>query len=204
MTRQLKDARKNLTKMASFNLEEFVQFNPTEEKQELEAPTTEPTWDSYPNLWVEKEQSADPVSLINFDGATLFEEPYEDPFADLITKTSDAKLDFQRKLQVRRAKLEEMAKNLTRQKQWSLTESCSQHTNWKPSTRQVQAFSLFTIDFYPVKPMNMKDCSSLPSISDLVDQSQSFLSNRGCTTDEKKMAASMLNIFISHMPEYLA
>ena len=101
----------------AFNVDEFLVFSEsTEIAQEAsqDAAQNAENWPDYPDLFPEElKLKEDPMSLINFEGASLYKEEYVDPFAQLSPKyDSKNSRDFLTTLELRRKKLDNLAKNL--------------------------------------------------------------------------------------------
>jgi hypothetical protein len=187
-------------------MEEFVNFNNITEVEEASKYLEPQAWNGeYPDLFTQdKKQSQDPISLISFDGASLIEEEYVDPFASLKLKESNTKEEFVKKLQFRRQKLKEMAKSLSSEqiphrqiRDWNLSANCKETPIFYHP--QVQAY-YFTIEYQnPIEKQNNAMCEvEAQSSTVLRDETRSTVS-----FEELQLARSMLAFCSTFLPEYV-
>ena len=176
-----------MTVAETFNVEEFLVFTgesaTIDSPQELSQDTATSNWPAYPDLFPKEEaKKEDPISLISFDGASLYKEEYVDPFASLSPKYEAGSTEFLAKLKLRRKKLDNLARNLQTRKpleQWAHLED-SLSCGILPWQREVQVYSLFSIT---------SSCKSDRIYSSAL---------------ETHLGAQMLDFFQMNLPEYLA
>jgi hypothetical protein len=185
-------------------MEEFVNFT-ISDTEDTQQPIEPQDWTSYPDLFTEKKEEP-PMSIITFDGASLMEEEYVDPFASLTSKATNTKEEFLKKLKSRRQKLEEMAKSLSTQQlpstkvhPWDLEMNCKESKiHWQP---QVQAYCVEIPDFsqYPLA-LKEREYQWNTHFKLFETTTQSHLQ----AMQEKELARSMLSLFQFHLPEFLS
>ena len=173
----------------AFNVEEFLVFGSEIPSENIQESSQEPAsnWPAYPDMFPAEEQrlKEDPISLISFEGASLYKEEYVDPFASLSPKYEANSRDFLTKLQLRRKKLDNLARNLQSKnplEQWTHLEDSLLVLPWQ---KEVQVYSLFNVESNTLATGAHQDFSKQLS-------------------SEAYLARKMLDFFQQSLPEYLA
>ncbi|KAJ3262032.1 hypothetical protein HK103_003875 [Boothiomyces macroporosus] len=196
-----------------FNMEEFLNFNfaePVAEPAPQESAADDLTlWESYPPLWKKEEAipAQDPISQINFEGASLIQEDFVDPFA---VKNEPTKVEtgFRERLISRRNKLDLLAKNLSKKKpiQWAYEPQmdCKQGSSMQRNSwidfNPVRVHSVYNIEFNIDSLPEKGSVDTSKSLEGCVSQSINLYNSAvGVSKEEMEMANSLLMFLISHM-----
>ncbi|KAJ3272997.1 hypothetical protein HDV01_004903 [Terramyces sp. JEL0728] len=196
-----------------FNMEEFLNFNFTEPVAET-APQASVTddltlWESYPPLWKKEEAipAQDPISQINFEGASLIQEDFVDPFAAKSEPTK-VEIEFRERLISRRNKLDLLAKNLSKKApiQWSYEPQidCKQGSSMQRNSwidfNPVRVHSVYDIELNLKSFQEKGSADSAKSLEACLSQSINLYNSAvGVSKEEMEMANSLLIFFVSHL-----